>query len=161
MSATGWAEESGERFLDLIRGRKPVATLVAPDDKDPIWADAVAMIASTVERWGGAALAVVRRAKDAPLPAGGLIILGTPQSSGAIAGLSRRTESSISRVPFTDRHGFAVEARTEGEAKRLVIAGKTPRGAYNGAVFCRDFRSLRRARRLNRSWRSRCRKRSW
>ena len=42
-------------------------------------------------------------------------------------------------MPFTDSHGFAVEARTENQAKHLVIAGKTPRGAYNGAVFCRDF----------------------
>src|SRR5690242_17918595 len=34
------------RFLDLTRGGKPAATLVAPDDEAPVWADAIARITS-------------------------------------------------------------------------------------------------------------------
>ena len=138
-STVAQAEDRPARFLDLTRGGKPSATLVAPDDKGPVWDDAVAMITSTAKRWGGAAPKVVRLAKDAPLPAGDLILLGTPATSDAIAQRAQKTESPISRVPFADPHGFAVEARTEGGSKRLLIAGKTARGAYNGAVFCRDF----------------------
>jgi len=139
VTSPGRAEEAGGRFLDLIRAGKPVATLIAPEDKAPIWDDAVAAIASTAARWGGAAPRVVRLAKGTPLPAGDVILLGTPESSDAIAGMSLLTEGPIGRVPFVDRQGFAVEARSEGGVKRLVIAGKTPRGAYNGAVYCRDF----------------------
>src|SRR5262249_8923403 len=118
------------RFFDLTRGGKAAATLVAPDDKGPVWDDAIAMIASTVKRWGGVAPKVVRLGTKAPLPERDLILLGTADTSDAIAQRSRITESPISRVAFVDRHGFAIEARTEGGAKRLLIAGKTPRGAY-------------------------------
>src|SRR4051812_33572189 len=138
-STVARGEDRTARFFDVTRGGKPVATLVAPDEKGPVWDDAVGMIASTAKRWGGAAPKVVRLAKDAPLPAGDLILLGTPATSDTIAQRAQKTESSISRVPFADAHGFAVEARTEGGSKRLLIAGKTARGAYNGAVFCRDF----------------------
>src|SRR5262249_26081721 len=137
--AAGAEEPPGDRFLDLTRGGKPSATLVAPDDKGPVWDDAISMIASSAKRWGGVAPKVVRLAKDAPLPEGDLILLGTPTTSDVLAQRARTTESSISRVPFADPHGFAIEARTEAGSKRLLIAGKTPRGAYNGAVFCRDF----------------------
>jgi hypothetical protein len=131
--------QSAARFFDLTHEGKPFATLVAPDDKGPPWEDAVAMIASTAKRWSGVAPKVVRLAKQAPLPKGDLILLGTADTSDAIAQRSRITESPISRVAFADPHAFAVEARTEDGSKRLFIAGKTARGAYNGAVFCRDF----------------------
>src|SRR5438552_1614096 len=72
------------RFLDLTRGGQPAATIVAPDDKSPIWEDAVALITSPAGRWGGAAPKVVRLARDAPLPAGDLILLGTPATSAAV-----------------------------------------------------------------------------
>jgi hypothetical protein len=138
--ATARAEDQpGDRFLDVTRGGKAVATLVAPDDKAPLWDDAIAAITATVQRWGRVAPRVVRLGKDAPPPDGDLLLLGTPATSAAIAALSRQTGSQVARVPFADAHGFAVESRTDGGAKRLVIAGKTPRGAYNGAVFCRDF----------------------
>jgi hypothetical protein len=133
------AEETGEPFLDLIRDGKPVATLIVPDDEAPIWDAAAAAIASTAERWGGAAARVVRLAKGAPRPTGDLIVVGTPESSDLIAGLSRQTDGAMARVPFIDAHGFAIEARTDGAAKLLFIGGKIPRGAYNGAIFCRDF----------------------
>lgn len=126
-------------FFEIVSAGKSRATLVAPDDQAPIWNDAISAITSTAARWGSAAPQVVRLAKDAPLPQGNLILLGTPQSSTAIAELTRRNESPSARVPFGDPQGFAIEARTDGGAKRLVIAGKTPRGAYNGAVYCRDF----------------------
>src|SRR5205823_6282556 len=132
-------EHSAARFFDLTRGGKPSATMVAPDDKGPVWDDAVAMIASTAKRWGGVAPKVVRLAKEAPLPDGDLIVLGTKDTSDTLAQRSRQTKSPISRVAFADAHAFAVEARTESNSKRLLIAGKTARGAYNGAVFCRDF----------------------
>src|SRR5262249_14594270 len=73
------------------------------------------------------------------LPEGDLIFLGTPATSDTLAQRSRTTESPVSRVAFADAHSFAVEARREGGSRRLLIAGKTARGAYNGAVFCRDF----------------------
>jgi hypothetical protein len=138
-SAPARADElSGARFLDLTRNGAAAATLVAPDEKAPLWDDAIAIIATTAKRWGGVAPRVVRLAKDAPLPDGDLMVLGTRQTD-AIARWSEETGRPLSRVPFADAQGFAVEGRTEGGAKRLVIAGKTPRGAYNGAVFCRDF----------------------
>lgn len=139
VAAVGGAEPAGERFLDLTRAGKPAATLVVPDDRAPIWDDAIALLTTTAERWGSAVPRVVRLARSAPLPAGNLILLGTPATSDAIAGLARQTESPVSRVPLGDPHGFAVEAQAADGAKRLVLAGATPRGAYNGAVFCRDF----------------------
>ncbi|HJT78465.1 MAG TPA: hypothetical protein VJ739_14775, partial [Gemmataceae bacterium] len=66
-------------------------------------------------------------------------LLGTPATSDALAQRGRQADSPVSPVPFADPHGFAVEAWTEGGARRLAIAGRTPRGAYNGAVYCRDF----------------------
>jgi hypothetical protein len=128
-----------ERDFDLTRGGVPVATLVAPDDAAPHWDEAIAAIAATARRWGGTGPKVVRLRGDAPLPDGDLILLGTPATHPAVADLGRRTESPIARVPFADPHGFAIEARDEGGSRRLVIAGKSPRGAYNGAVYCRDF----------------------
>ena len=133
------SEQIGERFFELTRASQSVATLVAPADAAPIWHDAVSMISSAADRWGGTAPKVVRLAKDAPLPSGDVILIGTPETSNTIAELSELTTSQVSRVPFTDDHGFAVESRTDGDGKRLIIAGKTPRGAYNGAVVCRDF----------------------
>jgi hypothetical protein len=127
------------RFLDLTRGGKPAATLVAPADKAPVWDDAIARIIATAKGWGGAAPNVVRLAPEEPLPPGDLIVLGTPATNKLFTELSRQTESVVSRVPFTDAHAFAIEARTDGKSRRLVIAGRTPRGAYNGAVYCRDF----------------------
>src|SRR5438552_215070 len=73
------------RFLDLTRSGKPSATLVAPDDKRPVWDDAIAMIAFTAKRWGGVPPKVVRLAKEDRLPAGDLILLGTTGTSDAIA----------------------------------------------------------------------------
>lgn len=116
-----------------------------PDDfpvrYDPaaIWDDAIALVASTSQRWGGVAPKVARLAPAGPLPAGDLILLGTPETSRAIARLAGQTDSPVARVPFIAPHGFAVAAWEEGGAKRLVIAGKSPRGAANGAVYCRDF----------------------
>ena len=133
------AEQIGERFFDLTRETNSVATLVVPEEDAPIWADAVKMITGPARRWSGAAPRVVRLAKDAPLPPGDVILIGTPQTSSTIAALTERTESPISNVPFIDDQGFAVESRTDDDGKRLIIAGKTPRGAYNGAVICRDF----------------------
>jgi hypothetical protein len=139
LAPRGGAEEQGGRFLDLIRDGKPVAKLIAPEDKSPIWDDAVAAIASTAKRWGGAAPRVVRLAPGAPLPEGDLLLLGTAETSDTIAALSRQAEGPIARVPFADLHGFAIEARRQRGANWLVVAGRTQRGAYNGAVFCRDF----------------------
>ena len=133
------AEQIGERFFDLARGGEPTATLVVPADDAPLWTDTVKMITTTAQRWGGVAPRVVRLAKDAPLPSGDLILIGTARTSSTIAALTERTESPISRVPFIDDQGFAVESRTDEGSKRLIIAGRTPRGAYNGAVICRDF----------------------
>ncbi len=96
------------RFLDLTRLGRPAATLVLPERPAPLWDDAVRLIASTAKRWGGAAPNVVRLAPDAPLPAGDLILLGTPETSAVLARRSRQTESPLSRVPFGDAHGFAV-----------------------------------------------------
>jgi hypothetical protein len=132
-------DRSGERFFDLVRGGQPVATLVAPAEQTPVWDDAVALITATAARWGGAGPKVVRLAREAPPPAGDLILLGTTATSRAIADRARLTGSPVSRVAFGDAHGFAVEAHTEGESRQLVLAGKTPRGAYNAAVYCRDF----------------------
>ncbi len=130
---------AAERFLDLARAGKPTATLVAPDDKAPIWSDAVTLIAATIERWGGAAPRVVRLGKSAPLPDGDLIILGTPKTSELIAARTGQTESPVSRVSLGDADGFAIEAQTANGTKQLIVAGSTPRGVYNGAVYCRDF----------------------
>src|SRR5262249_38087876 len=138
-AATGAEDRPPGHFLDLTRGGKPSATLVAPDDKSAVWDDAIAMIASTAKRWGGVAPKVVRLVKDAPLPEGDLIGRGPPATSDTLAQRGRTTESPVSRVAFADAHGFAVEARTAGGSRRLFIAGKSARGAYNGAVFCRDF----------------------
>src|SRR5262249_60410718 len=112
-SAVAGAEEPpGERFLDITRGGKPSATLVAPDDKSPVWDDAIAMITSTAKRWGGSPK-VVRLGKEDRLPAGDLILLGTGDTSDIIAQRGRVTESPISRGPVAGPHGFAVGARTE------------------------------------------------
>jgi hypothetical protein len=132
-------EQPAGRFFDLTHNGKPVATLVVPEEKAPIWDHSIAMIASTAQRWGGAAPRIVRLAREAPLPAGDVILLGTLATSNPIAQRSLQTESPLSRVPFADRHGFAIEAWSEGGMRRLAIAGKTPRGTFNGAVYCRDF----------------------
>jgi hypothetical protein len=132
-------EEVGGRFLDLVRRSKTAAALVMPAGEAPIWVEAEKLIAGTAQRWGGCRPNVVRLAKDAPLPTGNLILLGTPETHSAIAALCNVTESAVSRVPFLDDHGFVIESRDADGAKRLILAGKTPRGAYNGAVLCRDF----------------------
>jgi hypothetical protein len=135
----GSSAEPDRPLLQLIRAGEPEGALIAPEEKSPIWDLAVTTISSTVKRWGGTAPRVVRLARGAPLPAGDLILLGTPESSDAIAALTRQIGGPIAQVPFADRHGFAVDARRQAGANRLVIAGRTPRGVFNGAVFCRDF----------------------
>ena len=129
----------GERFFDVARGGKPAATLVAPADEAPIWDDAIEKITAITRRWGGKSPGLVRLPADAPLPPGDLVLLGTPATSNLIATLSDKTDSQVSRVPFADDQGFAIESRNLDDRRVLVIAGKTPRGTYNGAVFCRDF----------------------
>src|SRR5262245_31764216 len=134
------AEESpGDRFLDLVRAGKPAATLVLPEAKAEIWDAAAALITRTAERWGGAAPRVMRLARGAALPEGDVIVLGTAATSDELAAGARREGSPLARVAFADPQAFAVEARAAAGRKLLVIAGKTPRGAFNGAVFCRDF----------------------
>jgi hypothetical protein len=128
-----------ERFFDVTRNGAPVATLVAPDDEARLWDQAIEVIATTTRRWGGAGPRVVRLKRDAPLPDGDLILLGTPGTHPALDAIGSQAQGPIARVPFVDPHGFAIEARSEGGSRRLIVAGKTPRGAYNGAVYCRDF----------------------
>jgi hypothetical protein len=128
-----------ERFLDITRGGKAVATIVAPDDAAPIWDAAINLIATTTERWSGARPKVVRIGNDAPLPEGDVVLLGTPGTNSVIAALAERFEGPVARVPFGDAHGFAIESQTVGGAHRLIIAGRTSRGVYDAAVYCRDF----------------------
>src|SRR5262245_15306669 len=99
-------EGAAAAFFEIVSNGKSQAMLVAPDDPAAIWNDAIAAITSTAVRWSGAPPRLLRLAKDAPLPRGNLILLGTPQSSAAIAELTRRTDSPIARVPFSDGHGF-------------------------------------------------------
>jgi hypothetical protein len=137
---SGRAEERpGERFLDLVRGSKPAATVVVPDAPSAIWDAAAALLTRTAERWGGAGPRVVRLPRGAALPDGDVIVLGTAETSDELAAAARREGSPLARVAFADPQAFAVESRTERGRKALLIAGKTPRGAFNGAVFCRDF----------------------
>jgi hypothetical protein len=135
----GRAEEIGPKCFGVVEDGQAVATIVAPAEDAPIWTDAIRLIAGTAERWGGTAPQVVRLSKDAPLPAGNLIVLGTPETLASIAKLTDVTESAVSRVPMVDEQGFAIESRTGEGVRHLVIVGKTPRGAYNGAVLCHDF----------------------
>lgn len=132
-------EPLGDQFFDVTRDGRPVAVLVAPDDAAAVWEDAIALVTATIQRWSGVAPMVVRQKHDRPLPDGQLIIIGTPQTSDFIALRCRQVESPLSRVPFVDRHGFAVETTAEANTRRLVLAAPTPRGAYNAAVYCRDF----------------------
>jgi hypothetical protein len=136
--SAGRADEPGDRFVDLTRDGEAHATIVAPEDKDSVWADAIAKLTKTCSQWGGIAPHVVRLAKDAPLPNGDLIVIGTPDTSNALAALAT-TASEVGRLGFGDRHAFAIESHAMNGTKRLFIAGRTPRGAFNGAVFCRDF----------------------
>jgi hypothetical protein len=132
------AEETGKRFFDFTNGGKAAAVLVVPEDDAPLWADATAMITAVAKRWGGTPPRLVRLAKDARLPEGNLILLGTPETSRTIRSLGR-PPSPVARLPFADRHAFAIESQTVSRGRRLIIAGRRPRGAYNGAVYCRDF----------------------
>lgn len=129
----------GDPFVTLVGDGKPAATLVLPADAGPIWGDIESLLMEPAQRWGGVVPRVVRLAADAPLPGGDLILIGTPATSSTISRLSRETASEISRLPFIDQEGFAIESRREDGSKRLVIAGPSPRGAYNGAILCRDF----------------------
>jgi hypothetical protein len=141
LGASSRAEEGGpgKPYFDLVRGGTPVATVVVPAGDSPLWDESISAIVATTRRWGGAEPRVVRLGSDAKPPAGNLILLGTPETSEVIARLSGNVASPIGRVPFCDPQGFAVDVVDEGGSKRLVIAGRTPRGVYNGTIYCRDF----------------------
>ncbi len=131
---------SGEPFLNLIKEGRPAATLVRPADNAPLWDDAVRMLAAPAARWSGCSPTIASLGPDAALPSGDVIVIGTPATSGLIAGLAADVSSLVSRVPFTDQDGFAIECRRAADGSRqIIIAGRSPRGAYNGAVACRDF----------------------
>jgi hypothetical protein len=141
LGATSRAEDEGpgKPYFALVRGGMPVATVVVSAGDSPLWDASISAIVATAKRWGGAEPRVVRLGRDAKLPEGNLILLGTSETSEVIAGLSGKVESPLGRVLFGDPQGFAIDALDEGGSKRLVIAGKTPRGAYNGVIYCRDF----------------------
>lgn len=132
-------EKIGERCFDLIHDHTSVATLVLPDERAEIWTEAAKMIAQTVSRWGGGELTIVRKQKNQPLPAGNVILLGTPETSAIIAALGQQTESVVSRISTADDQSFAMETRASSGGRQLILAGKRPRGAFNAAVYCRDF----------------------
>lgn len=133
------AEKVGGRFFDVVRGSASTATLVIPEDEAAVWAESAKLIADSAERWGGGRVSVTRLPRDASLPDGNIILIGTGETSAIIEKLSQDPESPVSSMLLGDDHGFAIETRAVHGARQLVIAGKTPRGAYNAAVFCRDF----------------------
>lgn len=132
-------EVVGDRFFDLVRAGRPAAKVVVPQSDSPIWAAAARQIVETAERWSGVRPEVVHMAAGADLPSGDLLLLGTPELLAYLGTLADDSASLVSRVPLGDEQGFAIEPHTKGDSHVLVIAGRTPRGAFNGAVACRDF----------------------
>lgn len=138
-SLAGADDQIGERYFDLVQNGGSRATLVLPQDAGAIWDDAAGLVQDPVTRWGGAGCQVARLSRDADLPAGNLILVGTSETCRTLHGWCQDPNNDLSRVAFADAQGFVVECVQEGGRKILVIVGNTPRGAFNGVVFCRDF----------------------
>ena len=139
LSARVAASEVASLFFDVVVNGRSAATVVVPDDDAPMWGQAVALISETCERWGGVKPDVHRMPREGHLPLGNVIVIGTPDTLPELCETSHHPDSKLLRVPTTCRHGYAIESRATKDCKQLVIAGKTPRGAFNGAVYCRDF----------------------
>ncbi len=126
-------EATGSIPFPLIESGKPACSLVVVKGPAPDWLldQSVETIRGTVRRWSGVELPVILVADARNLPA-------TPSIVLARAEALTKAHMLVNSNKLGDK-GFAAFAVKDDGIRRFIIAGDTPRGIYNGAVYVRDF----------------------
>lgn len=114
--------------------------LMTPSPSDRLAEMAVRAIADPVKRWGGVELPVLRLGREASKEQAGQA-LASPAIVLATLDELRRVEPDIVlgtpallRLESLDEHAYVRVPMTRDGVRLLVVAGRTPRGLYNGAV---------------------------
>lgn len=124
---------TGAPPFPLVENGNPACTLVVVKGTEPDWLmdHAVITIRHTVRRWSGVDLPVITVADAKNLPATASIVFAPADSLG-------KADMFLNKKKM-GQAGFAAFALSDDGVRRFIIAGQTPRGIYNGAIYVRDF----------------------
>lgn len=115
-----------------------VLVVAAREAHHPQIQQAASVIAGTVQAWASATLEVV------PVEAGAwgeqpTVVLATLDALRALDPALEQQHPALREAAFLDPHGFAIVPTERRGIPLVLIAGRTPRGVYNGAVHAREF----------------------
>jgi hypothetical protein len=126
-------------FFDVVRAGKPAASLVLSQAASETERIAAAKIQTWLKDFAGAELPTAVAPGPAEPGNGRFIMLGTAQNQPIIAELVQTGDGGAADLPFLSDEGFGIQTLTRGDAKYLIIAGRTPTGVLQGAIYARDF----------------------
>ncbi len=125
-------------FLHLVREGKPVAAIVVSDRATPL----ERIAAEKLQTWAKEACASdleVLRASEERGEMKNVILLGTPATQPLIAECVARSHGGAGDTPFLSDEGFGIETLEKDGTRYLIVAGRTDKGVFHGAVYVRDF----------------------
>ena len=126
-------------FLDVVKGGQASAALVLPDVPSEAERMAAGKLLAWCEEYAQAKLPSRKTSDLTAAAEGNYILLGTGENQPLIADMIKNGDGGPADLPFLSEEGFALETVERGKAKYLVIAGRTPKGVFHGAVYVRDF----------------------
>ncbi len=122
------ASAAPQKLTEADRPLFSISLLPARPEDRSLLERAASAIADTVRLWSGVRMPVET---SSALPEGPSIVLSVLESLPAAV----RERPEFAPVECMDGHGFGI-VPVDG---KLVVAGRTARGVYNGAVHLRDF----------------------
>ena len=126
-------------FLDVARNGHAAATIVLPDSPSETERIAADKLKAWCANYAGVDVPLKSRSAIGSVPEGNFILLGTHENQTLIAELVKDGNGGPADLPFLSEEGFGLETLERGKAKYLVIAGRTAKGVFHGAVYVRDF----------------------
>jgi len=120
---------------------QPTCTIVVAGPTDTwLLQHGVEAIRTTIDRWSGAGVPLEQASTLAPnLPVKPAIIVATLEGLHRDLPKLAASVPLIERVAFLDEQGFICTTQKIADVPCVLVVGRTPRAAYNGAVWLRDF----------------------
>lgn len=134
-------EQTASPPIPVVQNGQAACTIVVAGPTDGwLIQHGIQAIQDTIQRWSSTKIPVVPASElVAGLPTKPAVVIATLEDLRRHLPKLAASTPLVERVAFLDEQGFICTTRKIADVPCVLIVGRTPRAAYNGAVWLRDF----------------------